>query len=403
MSPILGVGLAFGTSDRELLEQSIRPLATAVVVSLAVATLYFLVSPLGEVTRELQARTRPTLLDAGVAFFGGVAGIVAGSRERAGSAIPGVAIATALMPPLCTVGFGLASGDWAFALGAFYLFFINAVLIALATYSIVRLMRFPLRAVVAGDARRRRIWLTTAVSIVLLPSVVILVGVVRDARRQRALNGFADAVSSRTDRTVLRWAVRTENDTTTLSLFVAGAPMSAAAEDSLLQALRARGVADVQLRVVETGLPSSAREALTGEATLAAVKAAEAVASRTVQLAMARMDSVRTVLAAAPDVRALQGELRSLAPEIDALELGTLARAEGDSVRTRLTAIASVRGRVTTQGEAALRSRIGAFLSQRLRVDTVAVELRTGVRAAPDSRRAARVIPASQAPRPGVR
>jgi uncharacterized membrane protein len=368
-----------------------------------VATLYFLVSPLGEVTRELQARTRPTLLDAGVAFFGGVAGIVAGSRERAGSAIPGVAIATALMPPLCTVGFGLASGDWAFALGAFYLFFINAVLIALATYSIVRLMRFPLRAVVAGDARRRRIWLTTAVSIVLLPSVVILVGVVRDARRQRALNGFADAVSSRTDRTVLRWAVRTENDTTTLSLFVAGAPMSAAAEDSLLQALRARGVADVQLRVVETGLPSSAREALTGEATLAAVKAAEAVASRTVQLAMARMDSVRTVLAAAPDVRALQGELRSLAPEIDALELGTLARAEGDSVRTRLTAIASVRGRVTTQGEAALRSRIGAFLSQRLRVDTVAVELRTGVRAAPDTRRAARVIPASQAPRPGVR
>ncbi|WP_460879233.1 DUF389 domain-containing protein [Pontibacter rugosus] len=110
MSPILGVGLSVGINDREMLVDSLKNLALAAVAGLIVSALYFSVTPLGEPTNELLARTQPTLLDVLVAIFGGVAGIISISRSDRSNAIPGVAIATALMPPLCTAGYGLASG-----------------------------------------------------------------------------------------------------------------------------------------------------------------------------------------------------------------------------------------------------------------------------------------------------
>ncbi len=115
----------------------------AVAISLFASVLYFLLTPLGEVTPELQARTFPTLLDVLVALFGGIAGIVSISRRDQTNAIPGVAIATALMPPLCTAGFGIATMHWDYFLGAFYLFFINAVFISLTTYLIAKYLHFP--------------------------------------------------------------------------------------------------------------------------------------------------------------------------------------------------------------------------------------------------------------------
>jgi uncharacterized hydrophobic protein (TIGR00271 family) len=112
MSPILGVGMAVAIHEKELLIRSLRNLAMAVAISLFASTLYFILTPLGEVTPELQARTFPTLLDVLVALFGGIAGIISISRRDQTNAIPGVAIATALMPPLCTAGFGIATLRW---------------------------------------------------------------------------------------------------------------------------------------------------------------------------------------------------------------------------------------------------------------------------------------------------
>ena len=143
MSPILGVGLSLAIHDKQLLIRSLRDLFLAVVISLAASVLYFFLSPLSEPTIELQARTFPTLLDVLVALFGGIAGIISISRHDQINAIPGVAIATALMPPLCTAGFGLATLRWDYFFGAFYLFFINAVFISLATYLIVKYLHFP--------------------------------------------------------------------------------------------------------------------------------------------------------------------------------------------------------------------------------------------------------------------
>ena len=140
----MGVGLSLGINDFSLLKKSIKNLGVAVGIGLIVSALYFAISPISTPSNELFARTNPTLLDVVVAFFGGLAGILAGSRKEKSNVIPGVAIATALMPPLCTAGFGLAHGQWSYFFGALYLFLINSVLIAAATTIVVRYLRFPM-------------------------------------------------------------------------------------------------------------------------------------------------------------------------------------------------------------------------------------------------------------------
>ena len=143
MGPIMGVGLSLGINDFELLKKSLRNLMLMFIVAIVTSTVYFFVSPLSSNSSELLARTSPTTYDVLIALFGGLAGIVAQTRrDRTTTVIPGVAIATALMPPLCTAGFGLATGQFNFFFGAFYLFFINSVFIALATYLMVRFLRY---------------------------------------------------------------------------------------------------------------------------------------------------------------------------------------------------------------------------------------------------------------------
>jgi uncharacterized hydrophobic protein (TIGR00271 family) len=123
MSPILGIGLSVGINDRNMLSIAIRHFGLSIIIALVTSFLYFKLTPLGEITDEISARTAPTFLDVLVAFFGGIAGIISGSRKDKSNAIPGVAIATALMPPLCVTGFGLAKQEWEIMINSFYLFF----------------------------------------------------------------------------------------------------------------------------------------------------------------------------------------------------------------------------------------------------------------------------------------
>jgi len=143
MGPIVGVGFAVGTQDSSLLEQALKNLIIMVTISLLVSCIYFIVTPLNLVDpTELQARTRPTIYDVLIALFGGLAGILETCRKDRGTVISGVAIATALMPPLCTAGYGLAHLSPRFFFGALFLFLINATFIILATYLVVRYLHF---------------------------------------------------------------------------------------------------------------------------------------------------------------------------------------------------------------------------------------------------------------------
>lgn len=175
MGPIMGVGLALGINDFDLLKKSLRNLMLMFIVAIVTSTVYFLISPLSSNSSELLARTVPTTYDVLIALFGGLAGIVAQTRtDRNSTVIPGVAIATALIPPLCTAGFGIATGQMKFFIGAFYLFFINSVFIALATYVMVRFLRYEKKAFI--DKERERNVKRTMLIITLLtfiPSVFI--------------------------------------------------------------------------------------------------------------------------------------------------------------------------------------------------------------------------------------
>ena len=169
MGPIMGFGLGLGISDFDLIKRSFRNFATATVFSVITSTLYFLISPISEAQSELLARTQPTVYDVLIAFFGGLAGIVASSTKSKGNVIPGVAIATALMPPLCTAGFGLASGNLYYFFGAFYLYFINTVFISFATYVVVRLLKYPKKVFL--DKQREKI-VTRYVGIIVFFTIV---------------------------------------------------------------------------------------------------------------------------------------------------------------------------------------------------------------------------------------
>ena len=191
MGPIVGMGLGIGISDLALLKRSIKNYLVATGISVLTATLYFLITPLTEAQSELLARTSPTLYDVLIALCGGAAGILALSTRGSGNVIPGVAIATALMPPLCTAGYGLAMGEPSFFLGAFYLYFINTVFITLATFVGVRMLRFKQKQFI--DAARMvtvRRYIIGIVVLTMLPAAYMTVQIIRRSVLENDTNRF---------------------------------------------------------------------------------------------------------------------------------------------------------------------------------------------------------------------
>jgi len=172
MGPIIGMGYSLATYDFSLLKRSASNFGFAVASGLITSTLYFLITPINEAHSELLARTQPNIYDVLIALFGGLAGIIAMSSKVKGNIIPGVAIATALMPPLCTAGYGLATANWSYFLGAFYLFTINTVFIGVATLITVRLLKFPM---VNFTDEKQKIkanrWATIIAIMTMVPSI----------------------------------------------------------------------------------------------------------------------------------------------------------------------------------------------------------------------------------------
>jgi uncharacterized hydrophobic protein (TIGR00271 family) len=181
MGPIMGVGYGVGIYDAALIRKSFRNLGIATLISLLVSTLYFLLTPLADAQSELLARTSPTIWDVLIAFFGGLAGIIGATRSEKTNIIPGVAIATALMPPLCTAGYGLANGNWEFFFGAFYLYSINCVFIAFAAILIIWVLN-PSHKLFVDEKTETRVSrvLTAVVLLTLLPSVYLAVKLVKE-------------------------------------------------------------------------------------------------------------------------------------------------------------------------------------------------------------------------------
>lgn len=193
MGPIVGAGFALGIFDFVLLRKSLKNLIIATVASLLVSTVYFWLSPFKEVQSELLARTSPNIYDVLIAFFGGLVGVIAITRVEKGNPIPGVAIATALMPPLCTAGYGLATGNFKFFFGALFLYTINCVFIGIATFLIVKYLKYPPVNFVDEKRRKRVQNAVTIVSVlILIPSIYFAYSLFQEQKFRQQVNDFLD-------------------------------------------------------------------------------------------------------------------------------------------------------------------------------------------------------------------
>ena len=252
MGPIIGFGLGFGIADLDLVRKSLRNLALTTLFSILTATIYFLLTPLDQPGSELLGRTEPSLYDVLIAFFGGAAGLIAGSSKSKGQVLPGVAIATALMPPLCTAGFGIATGNWPFFFGAIYLYIINSVFIAFATFVMVRIMRFPMKSVASGDMRKRTYrWITVIAVCTLIPSIYLSVRLVRDSyQEQRAKQFVADHFAPPAHQVIRQSFVRADGDKRPyIDVVLIGKPLSSQTIDSIATLLPSYGLSNFDLQV----------------------------------------------------------------------------------------------------------------------------------------------------------
>ncbi|MBO7070048.1 MAG: DUF389 domain-containing protein [Bacteroidales bacterium] len=244
MGPIIGMGMALGTNDTALLRDSLRNLLVMVFISLVVSTLFFLLSPLSLLNpTELEARTSPTIYDVLIAFFGGLAGIFENSRKDRGTVLSGVAIATALMPPLCTAGYGIAHWNAHYFIGAMYLFLINGVFIIIATYFMVKYLRFK---TVAGidekTARNRRNLITAVMVIMTAPSMYTAFTLVFDNNFERKVEAFVAENRIVGSSYIYDYDIVKEKGKRKVELYVAGEAPNKEQMDKLLASATENGI-----------------------------------------------------------------------------------------------------------------------------------------------------------------
>jgi len=361
MSPIIGFGLGLGTNDTTLLLNSLKNLGIMFVVSLIASTLYFLVTPLEmDNPTELMARTNPSIYDVMIAFFGGLAGILELSRKEKGTVLSGVAIATALMPPLCTVGYGIANWNWQYAGGALYLFFINCVFIALATYLMVKYLGFPVAEENAKKSHRAVISYGILILVVLVPSFFSAFSIINENQFNNAARHFVKENRSIGQTYIFDYSTNVSEKPYTLTLRLAGESLSQEHRALLYAEAEKHGISYTQIRILE-------------DATIEVRRLNETeimrdwIATNEQQLQQ-RDDSIRALNSQLDYYKALQLPVQQISSEVKAqwpqIESVTLARNEEQIVLL-------IRADSTLSEDD--RQRISHWLSVRLQADNVLV------------------------------
>lgn len=252
MGPIVGIGFGAATVRVEIIQRGLSNLLLATVISLLVSAAYFRLTPLTDAGTELLGRTAPTTWDVLIALFGGAAGAVALTRREKSNVLPGVAIATALMPPLCTAGYGLATGQWQYMFGALYLYSINCVFIVLATLLVVRILPIP-RATFTDSARARRVQLAVwgLALLTAVPSVYLAARIVRRTVFTQNAQRFVEEQFNLTNSYVV--TRRLSPETRTINVLLAGQRLSSEQLRALQARLPAYSLPDARL-IVRQGL-----------------------------------------------------------------------------------------------------------------------------------------------------
>lgn len=255
MGPIFGIGYGLGTNDTSFLKKAFKNLLIMVIISILASSIYFLVSPLElENPTELLARTNPTIYDVLIALFGGFAGIVEISRRDKGTVISGVAIATALMPPLCTAGFGLASGSLKYFAGAMYLFFINSIFIAIATFLTVKYLKFPM-ASFTDPAKKKKVsrWIAVLTIVIIIPSVYSAIVMIRENNFNYTAKEFIAENKELARSYIYDYDIYSHSKPPKLELFIAGEALDQEEMNILYRSAHKFGLTDDQLIISQRG------------------------------------------------------------------------------------------------------------------------------------------------------
>ena len=368
MGPIMGFGLGLGISDFDLIKRSFRNFATATVFSVITSTLYFLISPISEAQSELLARTQPTVYDVLIAFFGGMAGIVASSTKLKGNVIPGVAIATALMPPLCTAGFGLASGNLSYFFGAFYLFTINSVFIAVATTLGVRLMHFSKKKFMDKEREKKvhRI-VYSIIFLTMVPSVYITYNMVKTNIFETNASRFIKNEFNFPNTLVVDRYVKTENPERRIEVSLIGKEISEEVIVSLKEKMLHYGLHDVPL-VIHQGFGKEDTEMQNDVSNMLLqdyyMQNKQRIASQEEEISVLR-ERLNSYLLYDTIGHQVTPEVKILYPSVKSLAISRVIRNQVDSLRadTLYVAIVAFEQRLTEKEEyqfsAWLAARIG--------------------------------------------
>ncbi|MEO5995838.1 MAG: TIGR00341 family protein [Chitinophagaceae bacterium] len=361
MGPIMGVGLAVATNDFDLLKRGITNVAIASIISILTSALYFSISPIHNANSELLARTNPSLWDVFIAFFGGLAGIVAGTRKAKSNVIPGVAIATALMPPLCTAGFGLATGKLYYLLGALYLFFINSLFICLATFLIVKQLRFHKKEFQTKSIEKRvsrYIWIIVIVTVA--PSVYLAYMIVQRTIFEDNAKNFVQKEFHFSKTQVINRSFKIQDKKKDIELLLMGEELSPYMIDSLQKKLTLYGLDSTKL-VIRQGLDAKQ------EIDLAQIKASiledvfkDQKQKDTVQAKQNKLDLP------IPDLRS---ELKSLYPDMRSYTLFQTIVNNLDS--TKQDTISLFTTRFNKRIPRTERTKLQNWVKQRIKTDSV--------------------------------
>jgi uncharacterized hydrophobic protein (TIGR00271 family) len=253
MGPIMALGYGAGINDSALMRSSLFNLGLATILSLLASTAYFLITPLSQAHSELLARTSPSIWDVLIALFGGLAGVIGATRRVKSNLIPGVAIATALMPPLCTAGYGLAVGNFQYFLGALYLYAINCVFIAIATLMMVRQMHLPsINLLEDHSLVKRRTAIGFVVVLTLVPSLYLAFNLVQKEWFDINSSRYIQEVV-RENPNVLVLAQNSDYQSRQISVTLAGERLPDATIKTMEAQLSKYGFSDVQLVVLQSG------------------------------------------------------------------------------------------------------------------------------------------------------
>jgi len=363
MGPIMGIGLGIGVNDFDLVKKGLRNLGIATIISISTSTLYFWITPLHDASSEILSRTSPSIWDVFIATLGGLAGIVAATRKEKSNVIPGVAIATALMPPLCTAGFGLASGNLYFFVGAIYLYFINSVFICVSTYLIVRFLKFHKKEF-EDKAYGKRVsrYILFTVLVTAAPSVYLAYRIVDRSIFENNARLFIQHELNYEDTQVISRNYKYSRQVKEIDLLLLGAELSKFQLDTLQRKLSDYNLKDTRL-VIRQGLNAK------NELDMSQIKASilEAVYQNDSSVVNNRT-SGSSLDKTIPDIRE---ELHALYPQLRSYSISNVEISRMDTLRKdTITLMVASFGKSISDSE---QRRLQFWLKNRIKADSLKV------------------------------